>query len=111
MEVRLAGIAAPQGVWGGGNKRVTHSKKARQYLAKLLLHKIVHIRAYGSGSNGWVVAVVYLDGRNINLDMVRAGFSEVYSEGLHKDLDLEPYRRAEEEARRAGRGMWASGGR
>lgn len=107
----MAGIATPQGVWGGESKRVAHSKKARQYLAELLLHKIVHISAYGSGSDGWVVAVVYLDGRNINLEIIRAGFAEVYSGGLHKDLDLEPYRRAEEEARKAGRGMWASGGR
>ncbi len=107
----MAGIATPQGVWGGGSKRDTHSKKARQYLAELLLRKIVYIRAYGSGSDGWVVAVVYLDGRNINLEMARAGFAEVFSEGLHKDLDLEPYRRAEEEARKAGRGMWGSGGR
>ena len=107
----MAGIDTPQGVWGGEGKRVTPGKKARQYLEELLLHKIVNIRTYGSRSDGWVVAVVYLDGRNINLDMVRAGFAEVYSEGLHKDLDLGPYRRAEQEARRAGRGMWASGER
>jgi micrococcal nuclease len=111
MEVRLAGIATPQGVWGGGSQGLTHGQEARKYLTELLLHKIVRIRAYGSGSDGQVVAVVYVDGRNINLEMIRAGFAEVYSEELHKDLDLGPYRRAEQEAIKAGRGIWALVGR
>jgi micrococcal nuclease len=111
MEVRLAGIGTPQGVWRVGSQGTSHNQLMREYLAELLLHKIVHIKAYGSGSDGLVLAVVYLDGRNINLQMVRAGFAEVHSEGLHKNLDLEPYLRAEQEARKAGRGLWSAGER
>lgn len=105
----MAGIAMPQGVRVGGSQGASLGQKARGYLDELLLNKIVRIRAYGSDTENRVVAEIYLNGRNINLEMVRAGFAEVYREGLPKDLDLEPYRRAEQEARKAGRGMWASG--
>jgi len=111
MKVRLAGITLQQDMRRWGSKRIVHSEKARQYLAGLLLNKIVRIRAYGSDMENRVVAELYLNGRNINLEMVRAGFAEVFSGGLYRELDLEPYRRAEQEARKAGRGMWALDGR
>ena len=111
MKVRLAGIATPPGMRGEGSQGISHNQRTREYLGELLLHKVVRIRAYGSDIEDRVVAEIYLNGRNINLEMVRAGFAEVYRERLHKDLDLEPYRRAEQEARKAGRGMWASGDR
>ena len=107
----MAGIAIPQGVRVRGSQGVSLGNKARGYLDELLLNKIVSVRAYGSDTEDRVVAEIYLNGRNINLEMVRAGFAEVYRERLHKDLDLEPYRRAEQEAKKAGRGMWASGDR
>ncbi len=107
----MAGIATPQGVRGRGSQGASLGQKARGYLEELILNKIVSVRAYGTDMEDRVVAELYLDGRNINLEMIRAGFAEVYSERLHKYLDLEPYRRAEEEARKAGRGMWALVGR
>ena len=107
----MAGIAMLNIPGKAGGAEDVNSLRPRQYLADLILNEIVHIESYGTDIENRVVAEIYLDGRNINLDMVRAGFAEVYSGGLHKDLDLEPYRRAEEEARKAGRGMWASGGR
>ena len=107
----MAGIAMPQDMWRWENKRIIHSEKARRYLAELLLNKVVRIHAYGSDLENRVVAEIYHHGRNINLEMIRAGFAEVYSKGLHKELDLEPYRSAEQAARNDGRGLWAPGGR
>jgi micrococcal nuclease len=53
-----------------------------------------------------MVGIVWIDDRNINLEMVREGFAEAYVEYLK-----EPYRsqfmRAELEARSAKRGIWS----
>lgn len=111
MEVRLAGIATIKMPGKAGGEESVNSLRPREYLADLILNEIVHIASYGSDIENRVVAELYLDGMNINLEMVRAGFAEVYSGGLHKDLDLERYRRAEQGARKAGLGMWASGDR
>jgi len=53
-----------------------------------------------------MVGIVWIDDRNINLEMVRKGYAEAYVEYLK-----EPYRsqfmRAEMEARSAKRGIWS----
>jgi endonuclease YncB( thermonuclease family) len=41
--------------------------------------------------------------------MVKAGLAEVYRGTPAKGLNMEPYWKAEEEARRAGKGMWVQG--
>ena len=45
----------------------------------------------------------------MNLEMVKAGLAEVYRGRPAKGLDLEPYRAAEGEAKKAGIGMWSLG--
>jgi micrococcal nuclease len=47
--------------------------------------------------------------KNVNLEMVRAGLAEVYRGPPAKGLNLEPYWKAEKEAREAGREMWSLG--
>jgi micrococcal nuclease len=111
MEVRLAGIATPHIPAKAEARGDVYRQRAREYLAGLLSNKVVQINGYNTDSENRVVAEVCLNDRNINLEMLCAGFAEVCHEELHRDLDLEPYRRAETEARKAGRGMWASGGR
>jgi endonuclease YncB( thermonuclease family) len=58
-----------------------------------------------------VLGVVFWEGININLEMVRSGLAEVYRGNSTKGLDLEPYRKAEKEAKAAMRGMWSLGDR
>jgi endonuclease YncB( thermonuclease family) len=41
--------------------------------------------------------------------MIRAGLAEVYRGKSPGQLDLEPYRKLEVEARNAGRGVWSQG--
>jgi micrococcal nuclease len=41
--------------------------------------------------------------------MVKAGLAEVYRGTPAKGQNMEPYWKAEEEARKAGRGMWVLG--
>jgi endonuclease YncB( thermonuclease family) len=73
------------------------------------LNKIVDIKGYGLGRYNRVLGVIYLDGNNINLEMVKQGLAEVYQGKSPRGLYLIPYRNAEKEARAAMRGMWSLG--
>jgi len=78
-------------------------------LAELVLNKTVDIREYGPGSNNRILGVIYLKGRNINLEMVKAGLAEVYRGLAPHKFPLVPYWQMEREARDDGRGMWSLG--
>jgi endonuclease YncB( thermonuclease family) len=52
---------------------------------------------------------VFVDGNNVNLEMVKAGLAEVYRGKPAPGQDVRPYWKAEEEARKAGKGMWSLG--
>jgi len=50
-------------------------------------------------------------GKNINLEMMDAGFAEVYRGNPVSGQDLAPYWKAEEKAKAAKRGRWVQGDR
>jgi endonuclease YncB( thermonuclease family) len=54
------------------------SQKSKKYLAGLVLNKVVDIKDYGTHRYGRTLGVVYVDGVNINLEMVKAGLAEIY---------------------------------
>ena len=56
-----------------------------------------------------ILGVVYLNGKNINLEMIRAGLAEVYRGGRPRGLNLDPFWLAEKEASEALRGIWSLG--
>ena len=80
-----------------------------KHLASLVLNKPVDIVSYGTDRYGRTLGVVYVDGRDVNLEMVRAGLAEVYRGRPAKGFDNELYQKAEDAARRAGVGMWSLG--
>ena len=59
--------------------------------------------------HGRALSEVFVNGNNVNLEMVKAGLAEVYRGTPAKGQDVGPYTKAEEEARRAQKGMWALG--
>ena len=67
------------------------------------------LREYGRDHYSRVLAVVFLNGTNINLEMVKAGLAEVYQGTPAPGFDNEPYLKAEREAQAAGREMWVQG--
>jgi len=107
MEVSLAGIVPLKILRINRGQKQTESHHARNYLAKLVLGKVVDIKGYGLDQYERVLGVVFLKGKNINLEMVRAGVAEVYKGNHPVGLNLVPYRKVEEEAREAKRGIWA----
>jgi micrococcal nuclease len=56
-----------------------------------------------------VLGLVFLGGKNVNLEMVKAGYAEVYRGNPAAGFDSAPYWKAEGEARAAKNGMWAQG--
>ena len=56
-----------------------------------------------------ILGVIYLNGRNINLEMIKIGLAEVYRGKAPKGFNLKPYLQAEAEARKVQRGMWSLG--
>jgi micrococcal nuclease len=102
IKVRLIGIDAAD------HPRLPYAIEAKRHLAKMIWDRTVEIRGYGLGPANRVLGVIHLNGKNINLEMVRAGLTVAYRGRLPEGFDLTPYLEAETEAREAKKGMWSS---
>ncbi|MDO5679157.1 MAG: thermonuclease family protein [Pelistega sp.] len=96
--VRLSEIDAPE-------RKQAFGQKARNYLRDLVIHKNVQIRVDGRDRYKRVLGTVYLNQRNINLEMVQSGYAWAYVRYLKDPA----YTKAEAQARRLKRGIWAEG--
>lgn len=109
MTIRLVSIDAPEVSHTKREPRQPFSQQSTKHLAGMVLNKNVSIKQFGHDRYGRTLAVVLLDGENVNLEMVEAGFAEVYRGNQAPGQDLAPYWKAEEGARTAKRGMWLLG--
>ena len=75
------------------------------------MNKTVDIKGYGLDGYSRILGVIYLHGKNINLEMVKVGLAEVYRGLAPHKFDLNPYWQSEKEAREAKKGMWSQGGK
>jgi micrococcal nuclease len=107
--IRLVGIDAPETSKRKNEPGQPFSRKATKYLVQLTLNKSVDVKSYGKDRYGRLLGVVFVDGKDANLEMIKAGLAEVYRGPPAKGLDLEPYWKAEEKARAELRGMWVQG--
>ena len=105
----LVGIDAPEKSRKKHDPGQPFSQSSTKHLASLVLSKHVDIVSYGTDRYGRTLGVVYVDGKDVNLEMVRAGLAEVYRGRPAKGFDNGPYQKAEDAARRAGVGMWSLG--
>jgi micrococcal nuclease len=109
LTIRLVGIDAPEISHKKNELGQPFSQQSTKNLAGLVLNKVVDVKSHGPDRYGRTLGEVFLDGNNINLEMVKSGFAEVYRGTPVKGQNMEPYWKAEEEARRGGRGMWVLG--
>jgi len=110
LTIRLVGIDAPEASTSKHRDGQPFSKQSTQHLAALILNKTVDVKSYGADRNGRTLGEVFLlNGRNVNIEMIQAGLAECYRGKPATSLDMAPYWKAEEEARKAGRGMWVLG--
>lgn len=96
VKVRLDGIDAPE-------RRQAFGTQARDKLAELCFGKPVLVRAGSKDRYGRTLGTVIVAGVNANLEMVNTGLAWHYKQ-YSKDAELS---RAEADARKAKRGLWA----
>jgi len=108
FKIRLVGIDCPE-TGHDGQPSQPFAIKAKKYLARLLGGGKIRIINYGIGGYNRQLAEIYVNGRNVNLAMVRAGLAEVYRGRLPPGFDSRPYFEAEASARRLGKGIWSLG--
>jgi micrococcal nuclease len=109
IKVRLAGIDAPETSKKKRDPGQPYSQQATKYLAGLVLNKNVEIKGYGNDKYNRVLAEVFIDGKNINLEMIKQGLAEVYRGKPAKGFKVEPYQAAEKNAKKSLKGMWSLG--
>ena len=107
--IRLVGIDAPEISHKKRDPSQPFGQAATKYLAGLVLNKTVEIKEYGQDRYGRTLAWSSWMESNVNLEMVKAGYAEVYRGTDAKCFDSAPYWKAEEEARAAKKGMWVQG--
>lgn len=106
--VRLVGIDAPESSY---RKRPGQpfGREAKQMLERLVAGKKISLKTHGMDAYNRQLAEVFADGINVNLALVTAGMAEMYRGSPAKGLDMGRYRRAQDEAKRAYRGIWSLG--
>lgn len=107
VKIRLVGIDAPEVNRGKRKPGQPYSQQAKKYLAGMVLNKTVDLRGYGTDKYNRLLFEVFFDGKNVNLEMVKAGLAEVCRGKAPHGLVLEPYLQAEEKAKADKIGMWA----
>jgi len=95
IKVRLAGIDTPERKQPFGNK-------AKQALANLAFQKQALIEVEAKDRYGRTVGVVFVDGLNVNAELVKQGMAWVY----RKYTDDKRLYTLESEAKQAKRGLW-----
>jgi endonuclease YncB( thermonuclease family) len=108
FKVRLVGIDSPE-IGYKGEKSQPFGQKAKLYLETLLGGRKIAIKSYGIGGYNRQLAEVFVGGKNINLEMIKAGLAEVYAGRQPENLDSRIYLKEELKARRAQKGMWVQG--
>jgi len=109
MTIRLVGIDAFETSKKKKEPGQPFSQKFTKYLTGLVSDKSVDIKPYGQDRYGRTFGVVFVNGTNVNLEMIKAALAEVYRGPPAKDFDLDPYWKAEKEAREAKLNMWSLG--
>ncbi|MGA7594148.1 MAG: thermonuclease family protein [Gallionella sp.] len=96
MKIRLAEIDAPE-------KDQDYGAASRSTLKEMVWHRQVRVHTQAVDKYGRTVARLEVDGLRVNEEMLRRGMAWEYSH-YHS---VRRYISIEQEARRAGRGLWA----
>lgn len=95
LKVRLSQIDAPE-------KAQSHGEKSKQSLSELVFGQPVVLDVQDTDRYGRLLATVYLNGRDINLEQVRRGYAWAYRRYVKDPA----YIQVEREAKAQRRGLW-----
>ena len=110
LKIRMVGIDAPE---TGGSRKPgqPYSRKAHQYLSRQIKDRFVTLKSYGLGGYNRILAEVFINDINMNLEMVKAGLAEAYQGSTPETFNAAPYLAAQDQAKRRRIGMWVQGSR
>jgi len=97
--IRFHGIDAPE-------RGQDFSARSRELAADMTFRKVVTVIPMDVDHYGRTVAMVEVDGKNVNREMIAAGLAWVYPQYCTQDF-CEDWREAEAEAKEERRGLWA----
>lgn len=111
VSIRLAGIDAPETSHGGRSAQ-PFAEEAKALVSEMLANaKDVRIVTDNTDTTyGRQVGVVYADGKNLNLELIKRGFAAYLpykGKGKQPIYDQKAFKQAEEMAYKSNRGMWA----
>jgi len=108
-KVRLLCVNTPESVHPDKKQNIPMGKVASKYTMKKLTGKFVNLEFEIKklrGNYGRLLAYVFVDGQNFNLDLVRQGLSPYYTKyGKSEKYDSE-FRAAEKQARKEKLNIW-----
>ena len=108
-KVRLLCVNTPESVHPDEKQNIPMGKVASKYTQKKLIGKFVNLEFEIKkirGNYGRLLAYVFVDGQNLNLDLVRQGLSPYYTKyGKSEKYDAE-FRVAEKQARKDKLNIW-----
>lgn len=93
IKVRLFGIDAPE-------LKQPYGKKSKQFLANLIADEVVEVDENGKDRYKRTIGTVYLNGADINAQMVANGYAWAYRKFSKK------YTAQESQAKKQGLGLW-----
>ena len=96
IKVRLAGIDTPE-------RKQPFGSEAKQALSKLVFQKKALIEVETKDRYGRTVGIVFVDGQNINYELVRQGMAWVYRKYTNDEILYE----LEAQAKTKKTGLWA----
>ena len=107
-KVRLPCVNTPESVHPDRKQNVPMGKVASSYTKKRLSGKSVgvELEAKTRGKYGRLLAYVFVDGQNFNLELVRQGLSPYYTRYDRSEKHNQAFRDAEKSARDLGLNIW-----
>jgi endonuclease YncB( thermonuclease family) len=102
LRVRLSWIDAPE-------RSQAFGQRSKQHLSELVFGREVELHTFGLDRYGRTLAVIFVDGTDVNLSQVRSGFAWVYEYyiGDAAASVQESYHAAQLAAQQERRGLWS----
>jgi micrococcal nuclease len=111
IKVRLVGIDAPETSKSKRDPGQPYSQQSKKFLAGLVLNKNIEMKGYGNDKYNRVLSELFIDGKSVNLEMIKQGLAEAYQGKSPKGFKNGPYLEAEKDAKEASKGIWSLGGK
>ena len=99
VRIRLYGIDTPE-------KGQAFSKKAKQFISKMVYGKLVEVKVMATDRYGRTVAMIYADKTLLNEELVKAGLAWVYDFYCSEPI-CESWKNFQLRAKFDKRGLWA----